>query len=487
MSATGHLTASGDDRVRRARRIVPRRAPPADQPRAMTPPRIWNGAIDRHPARSPAAPAWPMSSRRCASRASTTWRSPYGAGHNVAGTAVCDDGIVIDLSTMRAVRVDPAVARPGCRLVLLGRRRPRGAGPRSGHHRRHRRPYRRRRTTLGGGIGLLMRKHGLAVDNLPPPTWSPPTAHRPGVRRRTPRLFWALRGGGGNFGSSPRSVRSPPWARRSWPDQSSGRPTTPPTCCASTGTSPPSARRARQRRQARHRPPTAGHPRGPALAAGHRRQLLLRRRRRRRRASGAGPPRVREAARRPARTFAYVAFQSGIDDDRSPRVALPLEVDEPRRLSDDAIAVIADHAYAAGSPRSYVVMFHLGGASPEFPTTPPPMPVAMWPTTYIDAVLPDEFGEYAAAETARARRFLEALQRHRAGSVYVNFLDADDDTSRVREAYGDQTYRRLAEVKAKYDLTTPSTTTRTSSPADARAGIGPEEGPTAGGYCSPLA
>ena len=40
--------------------------------------------------------------------------------------------------------------------------------------------------------------------------------------------------------------------------------------------------------------------------------------------------------------------------------------------------------------------------------------------------------------------------RHRAG-VYVNFLDADDDTSRVREAYGDDTYRRLAEVKAKYD------------------------------------
>ena len=50
-------------------------------------------------------------------------------------------------------------------------------------------------------------------------------------------------------------------------------------------------------------------------------------------------------------------------------------------------------------------------------------------------------------ETAWARRFLAALEPHRAG-VYVNFLDADDDTSRVREAYGDQTCRRLAEVKA---------------------------------------
>ena len=64
--------------------------------------------------------------------------------------------------------------------------------------------------------------------------------------------------------------------------------------------------------------------------------------------------------------------------------------------------------------------------------------------------LPDESGEHAAAEAAWARRFLHALQPHRAG-VYVNFLDADDDTSRVREAYGVDIYRRLAEVKAKYD------------------------------------
>ena len=69
----------------------------------------------------------------------------------------------------------------------------------------------------------------------------------------------------------------------------------------------------------------------------------------------------------------------------------------------------------------------------------------------IDAVwLPDKSGEHAAAETAWARRFLQALQPHRAG-VYVNFLDSNDDSRRVREAYGDQIYRRLAEVKAKYD------------------------------------
>jgi FAD/FMN-containing dehydrogenase len=60
-------------------------------------------------------------------------------------------------------------------------------------------------------------------------------------------------------------------------------------------------------------------------------------------------------------------------------------------------------------------------------------------------------GEHAAAEAAWARRFLQALQPHSAGGVYVNFLDADDESSRVREAYGDRIYRRLGEVKAKYD------------------------------------
>ena len=69
----------------------------------------------------------------------------------------------------------------------------------------------------------------------------------------------------------------------------------------------------------------------------------------------------------------------------------------------------------------------------------------------IDAAwLPEQDNTTRGPETAWARAFLDALQPHRAG-VYVNFLDSDDDTSRVREAYGDDTYRRLAEVKAKYD------------------------------------
>jgi FAD/FMN-containing dehydrogenase len=97
-------------------------------------------------------------------------------------------------------------------------------------------------------------------------------------------------------------------------------------------------------------------------------------------------------------------------------------------------------------------MFHLGGAvarAPRDATAYPGRDVDH--NIIIDAAwLPDQGDSVRAAETAWAREFLDALQPHRAG-VYVNFLDSDDDTGRVREAYGDDTYRRLAEVKAKYD------------------------------------
>ncbi|MGH2629799.1 MAG: BBE domain-containing protein, partial [Actinomycetota bacterium] len=149
----------------------------------------------------------------------------------------------------------------------------------------------------------------------------------------------------------------------------------------------------------------------------------------------------------------YVAFQGGWDDTVLHGWHYYWKATDLAGLSDEVIAVIADHAYAASSARSYAAMFHMGGAVARVPrdaTAYAGREVAH--NIVIDAVwLPDESGEHAAAETAWARRFLHALQPHRAGSVYVNFLDSDDDTSHVREAYGDHTYRRLAAVKAKYD------------------------------------
>ena len=148
----------------------------------------------------------------------------------------------------------------------------------------------------------------------------------------------------------------------------------------------------------------------------------------------------------------YAAFQGGVDDTVLHGWHYYWKATNLAGLTDDVIAVIADQAFAASSPRSYAAMFHMGGAVARVPhvaTAYPWRDVAH--NIVIDAVwLPDESGELAAAESAWAQRFLQALQPHRAG-VYVNFLDSDDDSSRVREAYGDRIYRRLAEVKAKYD------------------------------------
>jgi FAD/FMN-containing dehydrogenase len=97
-------------------------------------------------------------------------------------------------------------------------------------------------------------------------------------------------------------------------------------------------------------------------------------------------------------------------------------------------------------------MFHMGGAvarASRNATAYPGRDVKH--NIIMDAAwLPEQDETVRASETAWAREFLDALQPHRAG-VYVNFLDSDDDASRVREAYGDDTYRRLADVKAKYD------------------------------------
>ncbi len=420
---------------------------------------IWNGAIDRHPA----------CIARCTGVADVVAAVRFardhdleiavrGGGHNVAGTAVCDDGIVIDLSAMRAVWVDPA-----------GRTARVHGGALWGDVDRETQAHGLATTggivghtgvaglTLGGGIGFLMRKHGLAVDNL---LGAEVVTAEGRILQASadehPELFWALRGGGGNFGVvtslrfslhpiGPTVMAGPVfWAAddtidvlRCYRDFAADAPDELGTVVR-LGTIPPLPAI-----------PEELHWR-PAIAVaccyagavedGERAVRALRR---------FGTPLVDLLGPAP-----YVAFQASIDDTVPPGWHYYWKATNLAGLSDDAIAVVADHAYAARSPRSYAAMFHMGGAVAR---------VARDATAYaardvdhnivIDAAwLPGESGEHAAAETAWARRFLEALRPHRAGGVYVNFLDSDDDPSRIREeAYGERTYRRLAEVKATYD------------------------------------
>jgi len=125
-----------------------------------------------------------------------------GGGHNVAGNAVCDDGLVIDFSNMKSVRVDPrnrtARVEPGAtwgefdhQSQLFDLATPGGLNSTTGVA----------GFTLGGGIGWLMSKHGLTCDNLISADLV--TAEGNFVvasADENPDLFWGLKGGGGNFG-----------------------------------------------------------------------------------------------------------------------------------------------------------------------------------------------------------------------------------------------------------------------------------------------
>ena len=125
-----------------------------------------------------------------------------GGGHNIAGNAVCDGGLMIDLSPMKSVRVDAAAQRawvePGATLAdvdketqAFGLALPTGINSTTGIA----------GLTLGGGFGWITRKFGLTIDNLL--SADVVTADGELVRAsptENPDLFWALRGGGGNFG-----------------------------------------------------------------------------------------------------------------------------------------------------------------------------------------------------------------------------------------------------------------------------------------------
>ena len=128
--------------------------------------------------------------------------SVRGAGHNVAGYAVCDEGIVVDLSPMKTIKVNPAI--PSVRVE---------AGATWGEVNDALQAHDLAATggfvsvtgvsglTLGGGFGWLVRKHGLALDNLISAEVVLANGQRVSASAsENPDLFWAIRGGGGNFG-----------------------------------------------------------------------------------------------------------------------------------------------------------------------------------------------------------------------------------------------------------------------------------------------
>lgn len=164
---------------------------------------IWNAMIDRKPALI----------ARCSgvadvklsvdfARTHGLLTAIHGAGHNIAGNAVCEDGLMIDVSALREVRIDPKARRahvgPGATLgdfdheaQSFGLATPTGINSTTGIA----------GLTLGGGFGWLSRKYGMTVDSLVAAdvvTADGKFVHASAEENQD--LFWAVRGGGGNFG-----------------------------------------------------------------------------------------------------------------------------------------------------------------------------------------------------------------------------------------------------------------------------------------------
>jgi FAD/FMN-containing dehydrogenase len=307
--------------------------------------------------------------------------------------------------------------------------------------------------TLGGGVGWLMRQYGLTIDNLR----AAEVVTANGERLRTsegqhPDLFWALRGGGGNFGvvtsfefqlhrigphvlagailwdaeETGEVLRFYRDFVRNAPDELG--------TVVRFGTAPPLAVI-----------PEPLHWR-PVVLIG---------------VCHAGPVEQAQVALRPLRTFGrplldliaptlYVSHQSALDSTVLHGWKYYWKSTYLPELRDDLIDVIAGHAFASTSPRSYAAMFHLGGAVSRVPQGA----TAFGNRSASHAITLDgvwRSGEdYGDRDIAWTRRFFAALQSYREG-VYVNFLGADEGPERIRDAYGTGVYDRLVDVKTKYD------------------------------------
>jgi hypothetical protein len=203
MKAFRHVAQIPSPAVSQLHALLPDRVLLPDHENYEAARHVWNHAIDRHPGMIVrCANASDVATAVAFAREHDLLTAVRGGGHSVAGLAVCDGGMVIDLSRMKQVEIDRghAVARAAAGLTLgeldgatqaVGMATTLGTAPPTGIA----------GLTLGGGYGWLMGKHGLACDNL----LGVEMVTADGLIRNAnadenPDLYWAVRGGGGNFG-----------------------------------------------------------------------------------------------------------------------------------------------------------------------------------------------------------------------------------------------------------------------------------------------
>ncbi len=409
--------------------------------------RIDNAMIDRRPALIArcAGVADVLSAVRFA-RKHEVLVSVRAGGHNVAGNAVCDGGLVIDVSPMKGIRVDPA-----------GRTVQAQAGVTWGELDAEAQAFGLATTggvisttgiaglTLGGGVGWLNGRFGLACDNLI--AADVVTADGQFVRaseQENADLFWGLRGGGGNFGIvtafeyrlhplGPIVLSGPvfhPAARarevlRFYREFSASEPDEL-TTYAGLLTGPDGAPLVGLV------PCYAGPPEQGAKLVERLRKF--------------GPPAVDMVGPMP-----YVAVQRMFNDAFPPGRYNYWKSSLAPQITDQLIDTVVEHMARVPSPHSSVMLEHYHGAYSR------PAPTA---TAYshrrptYDVVIIANWTDPAANERniAWARELFAAVQPQVSQAAYVNFLDRDDGADRIRAAYGEN-YDRLVALKRKYDPT----------------------------------
>ncbi|QGW82511.1 FAD-binding oxidoreductase [Variovorax paradoxus] len=415
--------------------------------------KVWNATVDRHPALI--ARCLTVGDVQAAVRFAATHRmllSVRGGGHHIAGNAVVHDGLMLDLSGMSEVRIDAAARTaqvgPGALLGDLDRQAqahglatPLGINSTTGVA----------GLTLGGGFGWLTRRHGMTVDNLIAATvvTADGAVHEASAGSE-PELFWALRGGGGNFGvvTSFKLQLHPvgpevyaglvvyPFEQarqvlRAWRDFSAGAPDELSVWAVM-----------------RKAPPL---PFLPVSAHGTQVVIfpLL----------YCGDLSRGEQAAAPVTRFGtplatalgptpYAAFQTAFDPLLTPGGRNYWKSNNFGTLSDAALdAVIASGSRLPG-PECEVFLAQLGGAMSRVEPTA---------TAFVgrDArFIMNVHGRWSDAKDdqrvrAWARRAFEEAAPHATGSGYVNFL-TEDEGERVAATYG-ANYPRLQALKRRYD------------------------------------
>ena len=416
---------------------------------------VWNAMIDRRPGLIVrCADATDVARAVRFARSHDLLVAVRGGGHNIAGNAVCDGGLMIDLSLMRSIQIDQATrtARVGAGSTLgdvdrttqgYGLATPLGVNSTTGIA----------GLTLGGGFGWLSRRLGLTIDNLL--SAEVVTAEGEIVRasaRENPDLFWAIRGGGGNFGIvtsfefqlhqigpevlSGLVIHPLASAREVLRFYRDFLPTTPEefACWFVLRLAPPLPFLS---------PEWHGKPIlalamcwSGDIAEGERVAAPLR---------GFGKPLADVVGRAP-----YADWQTALDPLLTPGFRNYWKSHDFRELSDGLIDVLLAYAGKIPDPNSEIAYAQLGGAISEVPqqATAYGHREAQFAMNVHGRWADEEMDE---ACIGWARDLFKSAAPFATGAVYVNFM-TQDEGERVRAAYGSN-YERLVQLKRKYDPT----------------------------------